>query len=89
MSVAGLLFFTPDGFKFMKTRKYCQLFFLSLVWSLTAVASAQVRTQTISIGLFGDTSYSQRERELLPELMAEMDSEDLAFVIHDLSLIHI
>ena len=39
--------------------------------------------QPITIGLFGDTSYSQRERELLPELMAEMDSEDLAFVIHD------
>ena len=81
--VAGLLFFTPDGFKFMKTRKYCQPFFLLLVWSLTAVVSAQVRPQPINIGLFGDTSYSQRERELLPELMAEMDSEDLAFVIHD------
>ena len=52
-----------------------------LLWSLTGVASAQALP--ITIGLFGDTSYSQRERNLLPELMAEMDSEDLAFVIHD------
>jgi hypothetical protein len=67
----------------MTTRKYCHLPILLLLWSLTAAVSAQARLQPITIGLFGDTSYSQRERELLPELMAEMDSEDLAFVIHD------
>jgi hypothetical protein len=67
----------------MITRTYCPLAILLLLWSLTGVALAQTRTQPITIGLFGDTAYSQRERELLPELMAEMDSEDLAFVIHD------
>ena len=67
----------------MNTRKYCHFFIPFLVWSLSAVTSAQTRDQPITIGLFGDTSYSGRERELLPELMAEMDSEDLAFVIHD------
>lgn len=56
---------------------------LILLWCLTSVASAQTKAQPITVGLFGDTSYSQRERDLLPGLMAEMDSEDLAFVIHD------
>jgi hypothetical protein len=70
-------------FQFMTARKYCRLPILLLLWSLTAVVSAQTRVQPITIGLFGDTSYSQRERELLPDLMAEMDAEDLAFVIHD------
>jgi hypothetical protein len=82
-SVAVLLHLTPDAIKSMTTRKYCHLPILLLLWSLTAVVSAQARFQPITIGLFGDTSYSQRERDLLPELMAEMDSEDLAFVIHD------
>jgi hypothetical protein len=36
-----------------------------------------------SFGLFGDTPYTQWERQHLPELMAEMDREELAFVIHD------
>ena len=56
---------------------------LILLWCLTTAASAQAHTKPISIGLFGDTPYSQRERELLPKLMAEMDAEELAFVIHD------
>ena len=63
--------------------KYLHLSILMLLGSLTGAALAQTRVQPITIGLFGDTSYSQRERDLLPELMAEMDSEDLAFVIHD------
>ncbi len=63
--------------------KYLHLSILMLLWSLTGVTAAQTRVPSITIGLFGDTSYSQRERDLLPELMAEMDSEDLAFVIHD------
>lgn len=81
--MAGLPFLTPDKFKFMTTRKSCNFFLLVLLWILTAVTSTQAIAQPITIGLFGDTSYSPRERELLPELMAEMDSEDLAFVIHD------
>lgn len=39
--------------------------------------------QAISFGLFGDTPYTHWERENLPDLMAEMDSESLAFVVHD------
>jgi hypothetical protein len=67
----------------MTPRKYRHLPILLLLWSLTAVVSAKTSPQPITIGLFGDTSYSQRERELLPALMAEMDAENLAFVIHD------
>lgn len=37
----------------------------------------------LSFGLFGDTPYSHWERQHLPELIAEMDREDLAFVVHD------
>ena len=51
----------------MNTRKYCHFLIPFLVWSLSAVTSAQTRDQPITIGLFGDTSYSGRERELLPE----------------------
>lgn len=51
--------------------------------SLCALLATPVGAQPVSFGLFGDTPYSQRERERLPELMAEMDREDLAFVVHD------
>jgi hypothetical protein len=67
----------------MTKRKYYRLPILLLVWCLANTALAQAGRQPVTIGLFGDTAYSQRERELLPELIAEMDSEDLAFVIHD------
>lgn len=67
----------------MTKRNYPCLPILLLVWCLSDTALAQAGRQPITIGLFGDTAYSQRERELLPELIAEMDSEDLAFVIHD------
>jgi hypothetical protein len=50
---------------------------------ILALCSANAFAQSIAIGLFGDTAYTARERELLPILMAEMDREDLAFVIHD------
>lgn len=50
---------------------------------LWALLAAQASAQPVSFGLFGDTPYSQRERERLPELMGEMDREDLAFVVHD------
>ena len=52
---------------------------LTLLVGLTGVASAQ----PVSFGLFGDTPYGRWEREQLPELMGEMDREDLAFVVHD------
>ncbi len=74
---------TPDRFMFMTTRNYRHICVLLLLWALGTLVSTRAVAQPISFGLFGDTSYSQRERELLPELMAEMDSEDLAFVIHD------
>ena len=47
------------------------------LWSVSALA------QPFSFGLFGDTGYSRGELALVPDLIAEMDREDLAFVIHD------
>jgi hypothetical protein len=37
----------------------------------------------LAFGLFGDTPYNHWERESLPDLIAEMDREDLAFTVHD------
>jgi predicted phosphodiesterase len=54
--------------------------FLLLVALLIAPAS---QAGGFSFGLFGDTPYTHWERQHLPELMAEMDREDLTFVIHD------
>lgn len=56
--------------------------FASLFALLLALASA-ASAQPVSFGLFGDTPYSHQERERLPDLIAAMDSEDLAFVVHD------
>lgn len=55
--------------------KHKSLLVLGLLALLAGLASAQ----PISFGLFGDMPYSQWERERLPELMAEMDREVLAF----------
>ena len=52
---------------------------LALMVLIAGVASAQ----PVSFGLFGDMPYSAWEREHLPELIADMDREDLAFVVHD------
>ena len=60
----------------MKTKVVAALAGLALYAGLAAA-------QPFSLGLFGDTGYSRRELELLPELIAEMGREDLAFVIHD------
>lgn len=73
----------PNTLDCMNKRNYSCLPILMLMWCLSDPAWAQAGIQPFAIGLFGDTAYSQRERELLPELIAEMDSEDLAFVIHD------
>ncbi|MCF8179444.1 MAG: hypothetical protein K9J74_13130 [Sulfuritalea sp.] len=42
-----------------------------------------VQAEPASFGLFGDTPYNQWERDNLPELMAQMDRESLAFIVHD------
>ena len=60
----------------MKTKVAAALAGLALCAGLAAA-------EPFSLGLFGDTGYSRRELELLPELIAEMGREDLAFVIHD------
>lgn len=52
---------------------------LALLAGLAGLASAQ----PVAFGLFGDTPYSHWEREHLPDLLAEMGREDLAFVVHD------
>jgi hypothetical protein len=51
---------------------------LGLLTLLTSLASAE----PVSFGLFGDMPYSHWERESLPDLMADMDREGLAFVVH-------
>ena len=57
--------------------KACGLFGALVVLAGAACA------QGLSFGLFGDTPYSHWEREQLPDLIAHMDREGLAFVIHD------
>ncbi len=56
-----------------------RIFFLWLI----ALLAWPLAAQPVSFGLFGDTPYSRWEREHLPDLMAEMDREALAFVVHD------
>ncbi|MBI5108991.1 MAG: hypothetical protein HZA62_09595 [Rhodocyclales bacterium] len=50
---------------------------------LAALMALPSQAETLSFGLFGDTPYNAWERRHLPELIAEMDQDDLAFVIHD------
>jgi hypothetical protein len=50
---------------------------------LAALMASLSQAETLSFGLFGDTPYNHWERQHLPDLIAEMDSNDLAFVIHD------
>ncbi len=50
---------------------------------LAMLLASPSQAQRVSFGLFGDTPYNAWERRHLPELIAEMDREDLAFVIHD------
>lgn len=42
-----------------------------------------LHAEPLAFGLFGDTPYNHWERENLPELIAEMDRENLAFTVHD------
>lgn len=48
-----------------------------------ALLACPVQAETLAFGLFGDTPYNRWERENLPDLIAEMDREKLAFVVHD------
>jgi len=50
---------------------------------LLALLVLPVHAEPVVFGLFGDTPYSQWERDNLPDLIAEMDRENLAFVVHD------
>lgn len=63
----------------MKKKLCLALAVFSLLLSLAAAAGAL----PVSFGLFGDLPYSRWEREHLPDLMREMDSEDMAFIVHD------
>lgn len=53
--------------------------FLALLGLLLSV---QAGAETISFAAFGDTPYRHWERENLPDMLAEMDRERLAFVVH-------
>lgn len=48
-----------------------------------ALLAWSARAEPLAFGLFGDTPYNRWEREHLPDLIAAMDGENLAFVIHD------
>ena len=52
---------------------------LALLAGFVGLAGAQ----PVSFGLIGDMPYSHWERQQVPELLADMDSENLAFVVHD------
>lgn len=51
--------------------------------ALLALLAGTASAQSVSFALFGDTPYSRWERRHLPDLMAEMEREALAFVVHD------
>ena len=56
---------------------------LSLFLFLALGLALSVCAQPLSFGLFGDTPYSRFEREQLPDMLAEMGRESLAFAVHD------
>lgn len=49
---------------------------------LLALLAGFASAQPVPFGLFGDTPYNRWEREQLPNMMADMDRENLAFVVH-------
>lgn len=51
--------------------------------TIAALLTLPAHAETLSFGLFGDMPYNPWQRDNLPELIAEMDSENLAFVVHD------
>jgi len=56
---------------------------MRLALFLLLLLAGPLAAQPVSFGLFGDTPYSHWEREQLPDLLAEMGREPLAFVVHD------
>lgn len=48
-----------------------------------AALSIAARAEPLAFGLFGDFPYNEWERRELPKMIAEMDAENLAFVVHD------
>lgn len=60
-----------------------QTFWSALALSTLLGLSPAASAKPVSFGLFGDTPYTRWERAQLPDMMAEMDGEDLAFVVHD------
>jgi hypothetical protein len=54
-----------------------------LSFLLMAACAVTASAQPVSFGLFGDTPYSRFEREQLPDMLAEMGREALAFAVHD------
>jgi hypothetical protein len=51
--------------------------------ALIAALSFAAHAEPVSFGLFGDFPYSDWERRELPKMIAEMDADNLAFVVHD------
>lgn len=47
-----------------------------------ALLAFSAHAEPLAFGLFGDTPYNRWEREHLPDLIAEMDGENLTFVVH-------
>ena len=54
-----------------------------LALTMATLLALPLHAEPVSFGLFGDTPYNQWERDNLPGLIAEMDRENLAFVIND------
>ncbi|MCK9382753.1 MAG: hypothetical protein M0P95_17040 [Sulfuritalea sp.] len=50
---------------------------------VACLLALSAQAEPLAFGLFGDTPYNHWERDNLPDLIAEMDRENLAFVIHD------
>ncbi len=51
--------------------------------TIAALLALPAHAETLSFGLFGDMPYNQWQHDNLPKLIAEMDGENLAFVVHD------
>jgi len=51
--------------------------------ALLAAVALTARAEPVAFGLFGDFPYSDWERRELPKMIAEMDADNLAFVVHD------
>lgn len=53
------------------------------VAGLLAALALAAHAEPVAFGLFGDTPYNDWERRQLPQMMAEMAAEKLAFAVHD------